>query len=134
MTDEDTKKLEEVIKNTIRPLKELVEVLKSKVNHQNIYLTSTSSNIRSVKEQQSVINEKLDEVQQTIKGNAKKLDALWDQTVKLTENSEEIKDALKFHKTSTNNTDNNVKRVDKRLNKVESKLGIVPPPELTITS
>ncbi len=60
MTDEDKKKLGNLIKDTVKPLKELVEVLKSKIDHQELYLTTTSSNVKSIKEQQSVVNEKLD--------------------------------------------------------------------------
>lgn len=66
MSDEDLKKIRESIKDVIRPLKELTEVLKNKVDSQDIFIHSTAGNIRSVKEQQSVINEKLDGVRREV--------------------------------------------------------------------
>ena len=50
-----------------------------------------------------------------------KLDTLWDQVIRLTEDFEGIK----------NNVDN-IYKADKRLSEAESRLGIIPPPELTV--
>lgn len=60
MNDEDLKKLRELIKEEIRPVKDIVEVIKKKVDGHDLYLHSTSGNVRSIKEQQSVMNDKLD--------------------------------------------------------------------------
>ncbi len=62
-----------------------------------------------------------------------KLDALWDQTVKLTENLEEVKDAVKSQAAPLNETNDNIRKLDKRVTTTEAHLGIVPPPELTVT-
>ncbi len=56
----------------------------------------------------------------------------WDQTMRLTENSEDVKDAIKSQTAALSHTNDNLEKVDKRLNKVESHLGIVSLPELTI--
>lgn len=133
MSNEETKKLEDLLKGAIRPLKELVEVLKSKVDHQELYLVATSSNVKSIKEQQSVINEKLDT-------QGKKMDILWDQVEKVTMDIEEVKETQDLHTAVLKrietkvegNSDDIKEKVDKRLTKVENRLGIVPPPELTI--
>lgn len=136
----------EVVKETIRPLKELVEVLKNKVDHQELYLTTTAGNVRSVKEQQSVINEKLDTVikdldkvegqlnnpESGLKRINEKLDALWDQTGELTVVAENVKESIKNQATFLNRTNDNIRKIDKRLSGVEHRSGIVPPPELTL--
>ncbi len=146
MQKDELDKIGEVVKETIRPLKELVEVLKNKVDHQELYLTTTAGNVRSVKEQQSVINEKLDTVikdlddvekklnnpKTGLKRINEKLDALWDQTVELTTGAEGTKEKMKIQAESLNRTNDNIKRVDKRLTAVEHHSGIVPAPELTI--
>lgn len=132
MGNEETKKLEDLLKGAIRPLKELVEVLKSKVDHQELYLVATSSNVKSIKEQQSVINEKLDT-------QGKKLDILWDQVEKVTMDLEDVKENQELHtatlkriETKVEGNADDIKKADKRLIKAENRLGIVSPPELTI--
>lgn len=60
MNDSDLKKLRVLIKEEIRPVKEIVEVIKKKVDNQELHIHVTTENVRSVKEQQSVMNEKLD--------------------------------------------------------------------------
>lgn len=134
MPDEDIKKFGNIVKETLRPLKELVELLKSKVDQQDFYLKTTNQGVRSIKEQQSVINEKLDEVQQTVNIHTQKLDILWDQTERLTFGIEDIKDTLKSQSRDINQTNDNVKKVNKRLTEAENNLGIAPPPELTINN
>lgn len=132
MSNEEAKKLEDLLKGVIRPLKELVEVLKSKVDHQELYLMATSSNVKSIKEQQSVINEKLD-------AQGKKLGILWDQVEKVTMDLEEVKEMQDLHtavlkriETKVEGNYDDIKKADKRLTKAENRLGIVPPPEFTI--
>ena len=79
------------------------------------------------------IKNQLGDPQNGLKRVNEKLDALWGQTVKLTEDSEEIKEFLKFQKQALNQTNDNIKKIDKRLTEVENHTGIVPPPELTVT-
>ncbi len=59
MNDEDLKKLRELIKEELRPTKDLVEMTKKKVDSQQLFLTTTAENVRLIKEQQSLMNEKL---------------------------------------------------------------------------
>ncbi len=88
---------------------------------------------RILEEALDPIKKQLEDPKSGLKRINHKLDALWDQTVRLTENIEEVKDAVKSQTAVLNQTNDNMEKVDKRLTKVESHLGIVPPPELTIT-
>ncbi|MBI2196846.1 hypothetical protein HYU45_04550 [Candidatus Daviesbacteria bacterium] len=146
MSKDDTKKLEDLLKGAIRPLKELVEVLKSKVDHQELYLVATSSNVKSLKEQQSVINEKLDAQGEKLDSQGKQLNdqgrkqvILWDQVEKVTMSLEDIKDTQDLHTATLKRIEmkaegnfDDIGKEDKRLTKVEDRLGIVPSPELTV--
>ncbi len=91
-----------------------------------------------------VVKEEIDSALEPIKGtladHSKKLDALWDQTVELTEDMTEVKETQDSHtaafkrielKIEKNSED--IEKVDKRLTETEGHLGIVPPPELTLT-
>ncbi len=85
------------------------------------------------------INEKLDTQDKRLGTQGKKLDALWDQVVRVSGDLEEVKEILDSHTTmlksievKTEKNSDDIKKVDKRLMKVESRLGIVSPPELTI--
>lgn len=61
MTNEDLAKLLKDIKQEIRGVKDLVEVIKKKVDSNDLFISAIAANVRSIKEQQSVINEKLDQ-------------------------------------------------------------------------
>lgn len=78
MNDSDLKKLRELIKEEIRPVKEIVEIIKKKVDSQELHIHVTTENVRSVKEQQSVINEKLDSHSASLVNIESKLDAYTD--------------------------------------------------------
>lgn len=132
MSNDDTKKLEDLLKVAVRPLKELVEALKSKVDHQELYLVATSSNVKAIKEQQSVMNEKLD-------AQGEKLGILCDQVERVTVDLTEVRENQESQTTILKRIEDNfdksfedVRKLNKRLTKVESNLGIVPPPELTV--
>lgn len=58
MADEDTKKL-------IRSVKDIVELVKKRVDTIQMFQSTASDNIRMMKEQQSLMNEKLEEIQET---------------------------------------------------------------------
>ncbi len=79
MNNADFKKLRELIKAEIRPVKEIVEIIKKKVDNQELHIHVTTENVRSVKEQQSVMNEKLDSHSASLVNIESKLDAYADQ-------------------------------------------------------
>lgn len=111
MTDDDFKKLKQLVKEEIRPVKEIVELIKKKVDNQELYIDVTSHNTRAVKEQQSVINEKLDSHSAALVNIEAKLDG--------------FTDSYKINQ-------HNIERVDTRLSTVEEELGIEPPEDLKI--
>ncbi len=69
----------------------------------------------------------------------KKLDILWEQTDKLTKDINKVKETLESYTNAlkqivinTINSNDNIKRLDKRATETEKSLGIVPPPESNI--
>ncbi len=64
----------------------------------------------------------LEPVKKTLEGHTQRLDTIWDQTIRLTEDMEEVKGTLASHTEAL-----------KRIAAAESQVGIVPPPELTVT-
>lgn len=119
MNDDDLKKFGTLID---QKLKGFGEVVDEKVNKA----------LEPVKDRLSNMEGSLNNPNTGLKRINEKLDALWDQTVRLTEDVVGVKDAFKSQTAALNQTNTNVTKVDKRLNEVESHLGIVSPPELTI--
>lgn len=111
MNDSDLKKLRALIKEEIRPVKEIVEIIKKKVDNQELHIHVTTENVRSVKEQQSVINEKLDSHSASLVSIESKLDS--------------YADSYKINR-------HNIERVDTRLSAVEDELNIEVPEDLKV--
>lgn len=118
MTDEELKKLKQIIKDEIRPVKDIVEMTKKKVDSQQIFLHSTAENVREIKEQQSIMNGKMDDMQDTLDSN--------------TASVMEIEKTLKSYADSYKINQHNIERVDTRLANVEKKLDIRPPEDLKV--
>lgn len=107
MTDEDLKKIQKSLKDEIRPVKEAVEILQSKMSGFDLFQRSTSSTVRAIKDQQSVINEKLDGMKEIIdqrvatseKNITQTLDEKMDQRITASEKNiiKEISDFLEDH-------------------------------------
>lgn len=78
----------------------------------------------------------LEAVQKAVNENTRKLDILWDQVKIVTVGLEEIKEdhgaALKRIEEKLEIKTDDIKKLDKRVIVVESQLGVVAPPELTI--
>lgn len=136
MSEENVKRLSKLIDGLITPVKEIVEVIKHKVNRMEFLQTGNSENIRMLRDQQSVINKKLDEQSKNLNGHGKKLDILWEQTDELTKDMNDVKETLETHTNAlkqiiinTTNSNDNIKRLDKRITETEKSLGIVAPPE-----
>ena len=89
----------------------------------------------------------LNQIGKLLEPVVKKLDAVWEQTEKLTEDmadsqitqeaqSEVLKQHTKLLKqidVNTEGSSDNIHKLNKRLVHVENHIGIVPPPELTIS-
>jgi|SRR3990172_12332951 len=124
MTNDDVNKLRIVIKE------EVTLAVKEEIN----------SALEPIEDRLSNMEGYFNDPKTGLKRINQKLDALWDQTVRLTENMEEVKETLisqteafKRNEVKIENNTDDIGKVDKRLHEVENHLGIVPPPELTIT-
>ena len=80
-----------------------------------------------------------EQINTALKPVNKKLDILWEQVGKVTGELEGVKETLESHTATLkriearlDNNSDEIVRVDKRVTSVEDKLGIVPPPELTV--
>lgn len=111
MNDDDLKKLRELIKEEIRPIKDIVEMTKKEVDSQEIFLHSTTENVRTIKEQQSIMNSKLDSHSASLIDIESKLDS--------------YADSYKINQ-------HNIERLDTRLSVVEETLSIAPPEDLKV--
>lgn len=76
MTQDELKQLQKLIKEELRPLKDLAELTKRKVDKQELFIQVASENTRTIKEQQSVMNEKLDGLEEGVSKLDKKTDTI----------------------------------------------------------
>lgn len=60
MANDDFKKLTQLFKKEIRGVKDIIEIMKRKVDTIQMFQSTASNNIKLIKEQQSLMNEKLD--------------------------------------------------------------------------
>ncbi len=111
MNDDDLSKLRALIREEIRPVKDIVEVTKKKVDSQELFLHVATENIRSVKDQQSVMNDKLDSHTATLLN---------------------IESTLESYADSYKVNQHNIERLDTRVSIIEDKHDIEPPEELKV--
>lgn len=111
MDDGDLKKLRELIKEEVRPIKDIVELTKKKVDSHDIFLHTTADNVRTVKEQQSVMNDKLGS-----------------QAASLIE----IETTIKSYADSYQENQRNIERLDTRLTTAEDEMAINVPEDLKV--
>jgi hypothetical protein len=127
MTDDQLiKVIQKAVKDEVRPLKDQVEIVKSKVNSRDFFQTVASENTRTIKEQQSIMNEKLDTLQDDLK-EVKELQAnrIYPSVVHTEQTIEAFGDAYKIN-------DDNARKLEKRVVTLENKAYIQPPTELLL--
>lgn len=129
MADQNIKKL---LDEALSPIKKQLNGLQNGQNSLNVGLVK--------------IEKRLDDPKTGLKRINDRLDVLWEQTATLTEDMAEVKETLDVHSTtlnthtavlktielSTQNSADNINKLDKRVQAAEDHLGIVPSPELTI--
>lgn len=76
MTNDEFKKLKELIRSEVRPVKETTEILGKRVREIGVQQTLTLGLVRTMKDLQSVMNEKLDEHDAKLDEHGEKLDSL----------------------------------------------------------
>lgn len=113
MADDNLDNLYEKIRKLIRPLKEDVEITKSKVSKVDVYQGVMSTEIRSIKDQQSVINEKLDNT------------ATKEDIYRVEGQIEEVNKNVLQVLTYARNIEDERHKNEKRLKKIEAKVGLV---------
>lgn len=111
MNQDDIRKLQDFIKGELRPLKDLVEIVKRRVDTQEVFADTISHNVKIIKEQQSVMNQKLDAHTEALVTIEATITAYGD-----------------MYKINNSNS----KKLEKRLEVLEDKADINPPPELTL--
>lgn len=111
--DQLLKKIQQLIKEEIRPIKDIAELTKKKVDSHDIFLHSTVENVRSIKELQSLMNEKLDQH---------------------TESLINIEHTNKIYGDMYKLNNDNMKRLKRRIEKLEDSAGIEPQPEDTLAA
>lgn len=132
MTDEDFKKFQKLIKEETRPLKEIIEIIKQKVDKQELFLTATTSNIRAIKEQQSVMNEKLDGIEARLDDPDTGLKRLNDRTDANTGAVMQLEETVNGYGDMYKINDSNIRKMQKRLEPLEENAGIDVPPEFQL--
>lgn len=123
MTDQELVKIiQKTIKDEIRPLKEYIEIVKSKISKLDLFQNVATEDTRKIKEQQSVINEKLDALE-----DVKEIleDRVYPSVV-------EIENTIKAYGDMYKINNENSKKLEKRLEVAEDKLNIQPDPEFSL--
>lgn len=115
MTDDS-----KTLKEELRPLKDLLEIIKDKVDRMESFQNVTMQQVRDIKSQQSVINGKLDEMQETLDAHTGSLMTI----------ERDIKGYADMYKIN----DSNIRKMEKRLEAVEGNAGISVPSELQLES
>jgi len=112
MTDEEIRKLKAIIKEEIKPVKELAEITNQKVRSIDGSQMLMSSQLRRVADQVSVINEKLDS----------QTDTLGSHTASLVVIEDTLKGCGDMYKVNKAKTED----LDARVEIIEDKLGLAP--------
>lgn len=103
----------------LRAIKELLEIVKHKVDMLDISRSGQSATLHLMKDQQSVMNKKMDDMKETLDSNTGSL-------VEIELKLDSYADSYKMNK-------HNIERLDTRLNTVEDELTIEPPEDLKVS-
>lgn len=108
------------LKDDLRPLKDLLEIVKDKIDKMETFQSVTMQQVRDIKNQQSVINGKLDDIGETLEGHTGSLIT--------------IEKELKAYGDMYKINDSNIRKIEKRVKNLEKNTGIQSPPELVLTN
>lgn len=116
-----------MVKNDdLTQIKELIEIVKHKVDMMEVSRTGQSATLQLMKDQLSVVNKKLDDVGREIK------EVKDTQENRVLPSVIETEATLKGYADSYKENQHNIERVDTRLTAVEDKLDIDTPEELKV--
>lgn len=143
MTEQDIKRIAKTFDDRLKPLagelaRVKTELSGAKTNQFGILteLQKIGRDVARIDGALETINEELGKHTKILSDHTRKLNALWEQTEKVTFELDEVKEILDSHmvalKRIADGNTQDIKKVDKRLIRVENQTGIVPSPELTI--
>lgn len=125
-------------------IKELVEIIKDKVDSVSLVQRGQSASIRLIKDQLSVVNRKIDVLEDPDVGLAaihKRLDdpdaGLKRINERLDVNSGavvELESTIKVYGDMYRTNNSNIRKIEKRVEKLEDEAGIETPPELQLAA
>lgn len=140
--DQLIKSIQKAVKDEVRPLKEQVEIVKSKVDKLDLFQSLDTNQIRAIKEQQSVINEKLDAFEEVkvdlgevkenlenVQADLKDLKELKETVDRIYPSVMQIELNIKAYGDMYKLNNDNAKKLDHRLKVVEEKSDIKLDPE-----
>lgn len=135
MSNDDPK----TIKDELRPLKDLLEVVKDKVVRMETFQNVTMQQVRDIKDQQSVMNGKLDGIEERLEGVEERLDHPDNGLVAINRRLDSNTGAIVKLESTVNGygdmykiNDSNIRKMEKRLETVEEDAGIEVPPEFQL--
>jgi len=126
-------------KDNLQPLKELLEIVKDKVDRMETFQNVTMQQARDIKDQQSVMNKKLDSIGKRLDGVDeqlgdpdtglaainRRLDANTGAVVELEKTVKGYADMYKIN-------DSNIRKMEKRLEPLEEKADVSVSPEFLL--
>lgn len=121
-------------KDELRPLKDLLEIIKDKVDRMETFQNVTMQQVRNIKDQQSVMNKKLDGLQERLDDPDSGLEAINRRLDSNTAAVMELESTVKGYADMYKINDSNIRRMEKRLEPLEEEAGVDVPPELKLES
>ncbi len=132
MTDDILlKKIEGLIETQVRPVKDLVEIMTSKLRQAEIFQSVAAEQSRTIRDQVSVMNKKLDEHTKILEQHT----VILEKHINIIENQLlpsviTIEDTIQSYGDMYKINGDNILRHEQRLAIVEDKLEITPNPDL----
>ena len=120
------------LKDELRPLKDLLEIVKDKVDRMETFQNVTMQQVRDIKAQQSVMNGKLDGIEERLDDNDTGLAAINRRLDANTGAVVDLESTVKGYADMYKINDSNIRRMEKRLETLEEDSGVDVPPELKL--
>lgn len=120
------------LKDELRPLKDLLEIVKDKVDKMETFQNVTMQQVRDIKAQQSVMNGKLDNIEKRLDDPDSGLEAINRRLDANTAAVMGLESTVKGYADMYKINDSNIRRMEKRLEPLEEEVGIDVAPELKL--
>lgn len=139
MTDEDVKKISKTFDENFKLLLAEIARVKREVSDTKTGQFKQYSELSKIGKDITGINSTLETMTEEFGKQSKKLGILWEQVEKVTFGLDEMKETLQMHTlvlkridAGVENNSDDIHKLNRRVVTTENKLGIVPPPELSI--